>query len=40
MEKFFREIPKKVVQKFRQKFGPPVCEGLDPLVDNINRKFH
>src|SRR6218665_2163412 len=31
--KFFRETPKKVVQKFRQKFAPPsVSEVLDPLV--------
>ena len=25
------EICKKVVQKLRLKFGPPVCEVLDPL---------
>jgi len=32
---FFRETPKMVVQKFRQKF-PPVSEVLDPLVpDNL-----
>jgi len=31
-------FPKKVVQKFRQKFGPPpVCEGLDPLVIGNSR---
>ena len=30
---FFRERVKKVVQKFRQKFGPPVPEVLDPLVE-------
>ena len=29
----FRETPKKVVKKFRQKFGPPVSEVLDPLVN-------
>src|SRR6218665_3875827 len=29
---FFRETPKKVVKKFRLKFGPPVSEVLDPLV--------
>jgi len=29
---FSRETPKKVVQKFRQKFAPPVSEVLDPLV--------
>jgi len=27
---FFQETPKKVVKKFRQKFGPPVSEVLDP----------
>jgi len=32
MHKFFGETPKKIVQKFRQKFGTPVSEGLDPLV--------
>ena len=30
---FFRKTPKKVVQKFRQKFGPSVSEVLDPLVN-------
>ena len=43
---FFGKFLKKVVQKFRQKFGPPrlsVCEGLDPLVttpDNFRCKLH
>ena len=31
--------PKKVVQKFRQKFGPPVPEVLDPLVHR-NTEFN
>jgi len=29
---FFGKCLKKVVEKFRQKFAPPVSEGLDPLV--------
>src|SRR6218665_2216050 len=29
-----REKPKKVVQKFGQKFGPPVSEVLNPLVSS------
>src|SRR6218665_3354242 len=29
---FFEKGLKRVVQKFRQKFGPPVSEVLDPLV--------
>jgi len=33
--KFFRGTPKKVVQKFRQKFGSLVFEILDPLVGAI-----
>ena len=28
----FGKCLKKVVEKFRQKFDPPVSEGLDPLV--------
>ena len=32
MHNFFRERLKKVVQKFRQKFGRPGSEVLDPLV--------
>ena len=32
MQKFFEKRLKKVVTKFRQKFGPPVSEVLDPLV--------
>ena len=32
MQKFFDKRLKKVVQKFRQNFGPPVSEVLDPLV--------
>src|SRR6218665_614742 len=32
MQKFFDKRLKKVVQKFRQKCGPPVSEVLDPLV--------
>ena len=36
MLKFFLETPKKVVQEFRQKFGPPVSEVLDPLVGYCN----
>ena len=32
MQKFCRERLKKVVQKFRLKFGPPGSEVLDPVV--------
>ena len=34
---FFGKCLKKVVEKFRQKFGPPVSEGLDPLVTVMTR---
>jgi len=37
MQKFFGKCLKKVVQKFREKFGPLVSEGLDPLVTRRNR---
>jgi len=36
---FFGKCLKKVVQKFRQKFSPPVSEGLDPLVGAIDTKL-
>ena len=40
MSKLFRETPKKVVQKFRPKFGPPVSEVLDPLVGISENNRH
>src|SRR6218665_715355 len=33
------DAKKKVVQKFRQKFGPPVCEVLDALDPLVVRGF-
>ena len=39
MQKFFEKALKKVVQKFRQKFGPPVSEVLDPLVDEAQEEI-
>jgi len=33
---FGGKVLKKVVEKFRQKFGPPVSEVLDPLVPSLD----
>src|SRR6218665_590818 len=38
-EIFFGKCLKKVVKNFRQKFGHPVSEGLDPLVVLCRDRF-